>query len=317
MQRLLIDTDPGHDDAIAIFLALAYPEHCELGGITTVAGNQTLDKVTDNALKLLSFVGRPIPVARGAAAPLERPLATASAVHGESGLGGVELPKARYQPVPEPAVDFARRFLAASDEPATIVSIGPQTNLALLLRAFPEAKQRIGLVSFMGGGISHGNRTMTAEFNIYTDPEAAREVIGSGVSLVMSGLDVTEKAYIEEREIDSLKRRGPVSRLVAELLGFYAEVYRSRGLSSPALHDPCSIAYLIRPELFEAEDMYIDVETTGELTRGMTVADRRPGRSIDPNVRVLLDVDRHEFVELLFEGLGRLDREVEESGRNA
>jgi len=316
MQKLIIDTDPGHDDAIAIFLALAYSEQLDLKAVTTVAGNQTLEKVTGNALKLLSYVGRHVPVAAGAAAPLERPLETAASVHGESGLGGVELPPPDYERLDIDAVSLMHRHLQEPGDKLTIVSIGPETNLAALLRAHPEVKEQIGLVSLMGGGISHGNRTMAAEFNIYTDPEAAREVFQSGIPLVMSGLDVTEKAFIEEREIDALRWRGKASALVARLLEFYAAVYRTRGMGAPVLHDPCSVAYLIRPELFEAEDFYVDIETRGEITRGMTVADRRPGRWQEPNVRVLLDVDRRALMELLFEGLARLDRELNDTEGN-
>lgn len=315
MHRLIIDTDPGHDDAIAIFLALAYSEEIDLQGVTTVAGNQTLEKVTGNALKLLSYVGRRVPVAAGASAPLERTLETAAGVHGESGLGGVELPPSDYDRLEVDAVSFMHRLLQESGEPMSIVSIGPETNLASLLRAHPEIKDRIRLVSLMGGGLTHGNRTMAAEFNVYTDPEAAREVFQSGIPLVMSGLDVTEKAFIEDREIDALRWRGKASALVARLLEFYAAVYRARGMLTPVLHDPCAVAYLIRPELFEAEELYVDIETQGEITRGMTVADRRQGRSQQQNVRVLFDVDRRALIELLFEGLARLDRELADTER--
>ncbi len=310
MHTIVIDTDPGHDDAIAIFLALAYPECCRVRGITTVAGNQTLAKVTANARKLLSFVGRPLPVAAGAAAPLERPLTTAGAVHGESGLGGVELPPATFELSPMSAGEFLLETFSASAAPMTLVSLGPETNIATLIRAHPEVRDKIGLISLMGGGIAHGNRTMAAEFNIYADPEAARIVFRSGVPIVMSGLDVTEKAFIEQSEIDALGRGGKVSRLVADLIGFYAAVYRTWGVTTPALHDPCAVAYLIQPDLFRFEEMFVDVETAGEITRGMTVADRRPGRAQAPNLRVLIDVDRNGFIELLREGLSRLDREL-------
>jgi len=311
MLQLVIDTDPGHDDAIAIMTALAYPQHLQLHGLTTVAGNQTIDKVTTNALKILSYLDHPLPVARGAEAPLSRKLVTGAGVHGESGLGGVELPPPGFGPLEEDAESFIARILEEASEPVTLVALGPQTNIALLLQARPELRRKIGLISFMGGGIVHGNRTMAAEFNIYADPEAARVVFRSGVPLVMSGLDVTDKAYIEEKEIAELSRRGRASRLVAELLKYYGEGYRKRGLSSPVLHDPCAIAYLIRPDLFTWEEMFVDVETRGELTRGMTVADMRPGNRQEPNVRVLTDVNRAGFIELIFEALARLDTDTD------
>jgi len=310
MHDLIIDTDPGHDDAIAILLALAYPEACTLRAVTTVAGNQTIEKVTTNALKILSLAGRRIPVAAGARQPLMQPLEVGASVHGESGLDGPALPPPAFEAENGGAQALLAAVLESADQPITLVPIGPQTNVAVLFRERPELKQKVRLISMMGGGLAGGNITMAAEFNIYTDPEAAQEVFAAGIPIAMSGLDVTLRAYMAEKEIEELRRRGRASLLVSELLTFYGTHYRRIGMPGPALHDPCSIAYLIRPELFRYEDLYVAVETKGELTRGMTVADRRSSPERPANARVLLDVDRPAFIELLFDGLARLDREI-------
>ncbi len=310
MHRIIIDTDPGLDDALALLLALAYPEVLEVLAVTTVAGNQTIDKVTANALRILSLAGSRVPVAAGAAKPLERDLVTAAKIHGESGLGGVVLPDPAYASVAGSATELLWETVEGSPDPVTLVPIGPLTNMAELLRAHPEARERIELISFMGGGISGGNTTASAEFNVYVDPEAAGEVFSSGIPLVMSGLDVTMKAYVSYEESRALRGRGRASQLAADLLDFYEDRYRRAGLPGPAIHDACAVAYLINPELFTGEDLHVEVETRGDLTRGATVADRRPGTQSVPNAKVLLDVDRPAFVELLFEGLARIDRRV-------
>jgi len=308
MHTVVIDTDPGLDDAIAILLALAYPEACALRAVTTVAGNQTIQKVTANALKILSFAGSRVPVAAGAAKPLERELVVASKIHGETGLGGVSLPESALTARGTGAQELLLEVIRASAEPTTLVSIGPETNIAALLRDHPKAKERIGLISLMGGSLSAGNVTPAAEFNIYADPEAAKAVFSSGLPLVMSGLDVTHKAYLTSEETRRLRERGPASRLVADLVGCYAVRYERVGMPGAAIHDACAVAYLIRPEIFTGEDLHVEVETTGDTTRGMTVADRRPGNTSKPNVHVLVDVDRAAFVDLLFDGLARIDR---------
>ena len=307
MRKLVIDTDPGLDDAVALLLALAYPETLELAAVTTVAGNQTIEKVTGNALKLLSFAGARVPVASGACRPLIREPLFAARIHGETGLGDVSLAPPLFAAESGDAQDLLARTLSASAEPVMIAPIGPLTNIALLLRAHPELKAKIGLISLMGGSISTGNITSAAEFNIYVDPEAAREVFASGLPLVMSGLEVTLKALITNEELRALGARGRASALAAGIMDCYADRYRRAGYPGAAIHDACAIAYLIRPEIFSGEKLHVEVETAGELTRGMTVADRRPGSKASPNVLVLTDVDRAAFIELLFEAFARLD----------
>lgn len=308
---ILIDCDPGHDDAIAILLALAHPEQLDIRGITTVGGNQILDKITDNALKILSFVNADIPVAKGAAQPLLGKLVTGEEAHGESGMDGPALPASKFKPVEQGAVEFMLDIIRSSEEKITLVPTAPLTNIALLITAYPEVKERIEKISLMGGGLAYGNVTRTAEFNIYVDPEAARIVFESGIPIVMSGLDVTDKAAIFEEEIEELKTRGQVSVMVGELLDFYSIYGKKMGFVGNALHDPCAIAWLLHPELFQSEHLYVTVETEGKLTRGMTVADRRKKPDEPANTEVLLGVDREAFIKLLFDSLDRLDRQME------
>ncbi|MEK3867458.1 nucleoside hydrolase [Paenibacillus sp. FSL H7-0716] len=307
---IIIDCDPGHDDAIAILLAIANSEKLDLRGITTVGGNQILDKITDNALKVISFVNADIPVAKGAAGPLFGKLVTGEEAHGESGMDGPLLPPSKFRPVEQGAVEFMLDIIRSSEEKITLVPMAPLTNIALLITAYPEIKDRIEKISLMGGGISYGNVTSTAEFNIYVDPEAARIVFESGIPITMSGLDVTDKAAIFEDEILALKERGPVSTMVGELLDFYSIYGKKMGYVGSALHDPCAVAWLLYPELFEFEHLYVTVETEGKLTRGMTVADRRKKTDRPANVQVLVGVDREAFMKLIFDSLEKLDQEL-------
>lgn len=307
---IIIDCDPGHDDAIAILLALAHPKQLDIRGITTVGGNHILDKITDNALRVLSFVNADIPVAKGAAAPLFGKLVTGAMAHGDSGMDGPLLPPSRFRPVEKGAVEFMLDIIRTSEEKITLVPMAPLTNIALLITAYPEVKERIEKISLMGGGLAYGNITSTAEFNIYVDPEAARIVFDSGIPITMSGLDVTDKAAIFEDEIQELKQRGPVSVMVGELLDFYSIYGKKMGYIGSALHDPCAIAWLLHPELFQSEQLHVSVETEGRLTRGMTVADRRKKPDNGANTKVLMGVDREAFIRLLFDSLEQLDREL-------
>lgn len=307
---IIIDCDPGHDDAIAILLAIANSEKLDLRGITTVGGNQILDKITENALKVISFVNADIPVAKGAAGPLFGKLVTGEEAHGESGMDGPLLPPSKFRPVKEGAVEFMLNIIRSSEEKITLVPMAPLTNIALLITAYPEIKEKIEKISLMGGGISYGNVTSTAEFNIYVDPEAARIVFESGIPITMSGLDVTDKAAIFEDEIVALKERGPVSTMVGELLDFYSIYGKKMGYVGSALHDPCAVAWLLHPELFVSEHLYVTVETEGKLTRGMTVADKRKKTDRPANVEVLVGVDREAFMKLIFDSLEKLDQEL-------
>lgn len=309
-QTIVFDTDPGLDDAIALLLALAYPDALRVAAVTTVAGNQSIAKVTDNALRLLSFAQTRVTVAAGAVRPLVKDLASAAHIHGETGLGSVRLPTPSFAADPRSAVEVLADVVRTNPEPVTVVSVGPSTNLALFLNLHPDLAGRLGRVSLMGGSLSAGNRTPAAEFNVWTDPEAAAVLFGSGVPLVMAGLDVTHRAYITLEEVARLEARGPASRLVAALIRSYGGRFERVGLPGSAIHDACSVAYLLRPELFTGQDLRVEVETSGAQTRGMTVADRRPGTTAVPNAFVLLDVDRPGFIDLLFDALGILDRRL-------
>jgi inosine-uridine nucleoside N-ribohydrolase len=301
--RILLDCDPGHDDAIALLLALASPE-LELLGVTTVAGNQTLEKTTANAIRVLEFAGRgEIPVAAGADRPLIREPVVASNVHGETGLDGPDLPPPRASRVQQHAVDFLAERIRAENGAVTLVPIGPLTNVALLLALRPDARpERIVL---MGGAIAEGNVTPAAEFNIWCDPEAAARVFASGIDVTMIGLDITHKALFTAAHVERLE--GRVGQMVSELLRFYGEFHRKvyRFDGSP-IHDAVAVAQVIRPDLIDIEHLNTEVEVESELCRGRTVIDvwRRSGR--EPNSHVGVDIDADGFLDLLIERLNSL-----------
>jgi inosine-uridine nucleoside N-ribohydrolase len=298
--EILLDCDPGHDDAIALLLALASPE-VELAGVTTVAGNQTLDKTTANALRVLELVGVEIPVAAGADRPLVRELRVAANVHGETGLDGPDLPPAKGKPVEQHAVDF----LAERVEGRTLVATGPLTNVALLLARHPEA--RPDRLVLMGGAIAEGNVTPAAEFNIWADPEAAARVFESGLDVTMVGLDVTHKALMTRAHAEELRRTGRTGRTVAELFDFFSVFHREvYGLDGAPIHDAVAVAQVIRPELLELQRLHVAVDTESRLCRGRTVVDlwRRTGN--EPNASVAVDIDAEAFLSLLVERLSRL-----------
>jgi inosine-uridine nucleoside N-ribohydrolase len=305
---VLIDCDPGLDDALALLLALASPE-LELLGVTTVAGNQTLDKTTANALRVLELAGRPdVPVAAGADRPLVGELVVAADAHGESGLGGVSLPPPSTEPVAQHAVDFLAERLLRADRPLTLVPLGPLTNVALLLARHPKAAQKIDQIVLMGGAIAEGNMTAAAEFNIWSDPEAAARVFDSGGSVTMVGLDVTNRSVLTLEDADRLRRGGRIGAAIAEMLdfyiGFYSGYYDHGGAP---IHDALAVASLIRPELVTTRERHVAVELAPGYCRGRTVVDMRnllaPPK---PNAKVAVDVDVPAFREFLLERLSKL-----------
>jgi len=304
---IILDVDPGHDDAVAIMLACGAPE-IELLGVTTVAGNVPLEKTTRNALRVLSLVGRPgVPVAAGAAAPLVRPLRTAEDIHGESGLEGPEIPDAPFGPAERGATELIADAVSGSPEPVTLVPVGPLTNVALFVREHPELKGRIARISLMGGSIGLGNTTPAAEFNVYVDPEAAREVFESGLPITMSGLDVTHKAGAGPAQRERLRSLGRVGLVAAELLEYFAATYEGVfGFDAPPLHDAVAVAAVLEPALLETRPMRVDVECESELTRGETVCDFYGVTGKPPNAEVGVGLDREGFFELLYRSLGRL-----------
>ena len=303
---IILDCDPGHDDAIAIVLALASPE-LDVKAITSSAGNQTPEKTLRNVLRMLTLLQRQdIPVAGGARKPLMRELIIADNVHGESGLDGPALPEPDFAPQKCTAIELMAKTLRESPQPVTIVATGPQTNVALLLNSHPELHDKIARIVMMGGAMVLGNWQPAAEFNIYVDPEAAEIVFQSGIPVVMAGLDVTHRAQIHDMDIERFRQVGnPVATIVAELLDFFMEYHKDAkwGFTGAPLHDPCTIAWLLKPELFTCAERWVGVETQGKYTQGMTVVDYYFLTGKQPNTTVLLDVDREGFVDLLAERL--------------
>lgn len=305
-QPIILDCDPGHDDAIALVLALASPE-LDVKAVTSSAGNQTPDKTLRNVLRMLTLLQRTdIPVAGGAQKPLMRELIIADNVHGESGLDGPALPEPTFAPQNCTAVELIAKVLRESSEPVTLVATGPQTNVALLLNSHPELHDRIAKIVIMGGAMTLGNWTPSAEFNIFVDPEAAEIVFQSGIPVVMAGLDVTHRAQIMAADIERFRSIGnPVATTVAELLDFFMEYHKTEkwGFNGAPLHDPCTIAWLLKPEIFTTVTRWVGVETKGKYTQGMTVVDYYFLSGNAPNTEVMLDIDRQAFVDLLAERL--------------
>jgi len=304
---ILIDCDPGHDDAMALLLALASPE-LELLGVTTVHGNQTLDKTTANALRVLELAGRgDTPVAAGADRPLTRAPMVAASVHGESGLDGPDLPPPAGTPVAQHAVDFLAERLAAADRPLTLIPTGPLTNIGLLLAQHPGVADRIERIVLMGGAIAEGNVTPAAEFNIWVDPEAAARVFASGIDVTMVGLDVTHRALMTRAHADALRATGRIGAVVAELWAFYHQFHvRVYDFPGTPIHDALAVAHVIGGDLLRTEHRNVEIETASELCRGRTVVDlwRVSGR--EANAHVAVEVDGPAFLDLLVERIGSL-----------
>jgi inosine-uridine nucleoside N-ribohydrolase len=303
-QQLIIDCDPGHDDAVAILLAL---QHADVHGITTVSGNAPLQAVTQNALALMDLVDSKIPVHAGADQPLAGAKLHAQHVHGASGFGGVSLPTPRSQCASNDAVGF---LLAASREIADlwIVAIGPLTNIALAIAKDPQFVRRIRGISIMGGSTSVGNATATAEFNVLADPEAAASVFSSGANLMMCGLNLTRQLMTDDAFIDPLREQGVIPKLVTDLYTHMHErMVALTGERRSALHDPCAVLALTHPELIRFEARFANVELNATLTRGMTVVDERvapPGKPRNPaNVEVAYEIDAAEAKAVILAAL--------------
>jgi inosine-uridine nucleoside N-ribohydrolase len=305
---ILFDCDPGHDDAIALLLALASPE-LDVLGVTTVAGNQTLDKTTANAIRVLEFIGRSdVPVAAGADRPLVREQHAAAHVHGETGLDGPDLPPPRGAPVEAHAVDFLAERLAASERRVTLVPVGPLTNVALLLARYREASDRIERIVLMGGSIAEGNVTPAAEFNIWADPEAAARVFASGIDVTMIGLDVTHKALLTEADAERLRALGKAGRMVAELFDFFHRYHVSQyGFEGSPIHDAVAVAHVFVPDLVETRERHVAIDCASELCRGRTVVDLWKRTENVPNAHVGVAVDGRRFIELLLERIATYD----------
>ncbi|MGB9243258.1 MAG: nucleoside hydrolase [Candidatus Acidiferrales bacterium] len=326
-RRVIIDTDPGVDDALAILLALRSPE-LQVEAITPVAGNVPLDFTLPNALKLVEIAGRTdVPVAGGARHPLVRKLITGERVHGNNGLAGVEFPEPKIKPVAESAPEMIRKIVKANPGEITIVAVGPLTNVALALRDDQDLAAKIKSIVIMGGSLSGGNVTPAAEFNLYVDPEAARIVFDAGVPLTMVGLDVTRKVLFTDERLKALETaKNPSGIAAAKIMAATLE-HLNRGPHPmiEAMHDPLTVANLIDPGILTLKDYYVEVETDGEFTAGETIgwaygpargsapmalADKHEGSPVlateetfKANARVAMEVDAERFFRLL---LGRL-----------
>ncbi|SLN53923.1 Pyrimidine-specific ribonucleoside hydrolase RihA [Roseovarius gaetbuli] len=310
-RQIIIDTDPGQDDAVAILLALACPDALEVLGITCVAGNVPLEMTTRNARIICELAGKVnVPIHAGCDRPLGRDLVTAEHVHGRSGLDGPNLPAPVMPLQDKHGVDFIIDTLR--ERPAksvTLVPIGPLTNIASAFKNAPDIIEKVEEIILMGGAhFSQGNVTPVAEFNIHVDPQAAEIVFGAGVPLVMMPLDVTHKALVTRARNAALRAIGtPVGRAVADLTGFFERYNPERyGEDGAPLHDPCTIGWLLKPELFKGRRVNVMIETQSELTMGMTVTDWWGATDRPPNATFIHNIDAEGFFDLLTERLARL-----------
>ena len=307
VKPIIIDCDPGHDDAAALLLALASDE-VHLLGVTTVAGNQTLAKTTANAIRVLDCAGRAdVPVAAGADRPLMRELHVAADIHGETGLEGAELPAPSRAPLDAHAVDWLAAALEAAPDPVTLVPTGPLTNIALLFARYPGIEERIERVVLMGGSIGEGNVTPAAEFNIWGDPEAAHRVFSTDVDLTMVGLDVTHQALLTPSHLEVLESTGPPGKLIADLYRFFLSIHGERyGWAGAPVHDAVAVAHVIDGSLLQTTRCAVNIDTGGELSRGRTNADVRRQTDWLPLHHVATGIDAERFLSLLVERISAL-----------
>ena len=289
---IIIDTDPGIDDALALAVAL-FSEELDVRLITTVAGNVSLEHVTQNTLRLLRFFGKDVPVAKGAAQPLIAEFVDASNVHGKTGMEGYDFPEPGEELLlQEHAVNAMRRVIMESKEPVTLVPIATLTNIALLFAMYPEVKSNIKEIVMMGGSASRGNKGVMSEFNVATDPEAAQMVFQCGLPIVMAGLDVGLKALVLPEDSEEIKKMGKTGDMAYHLFKRYRGGSFGTGLK---MYDSCAVAYLLCPELFTVEETYVGVELHGTMTAGCTVVDLKGYLHKEPNARVCTDIDGDRF----------------------
>ncbi|MCD6443026.1 MAG: nucleoside hydrolase [Thermotogae bacterium] len=307
-EKIILDCDPGHDDAVAIILAVA-DEKLELLGITTVVGNTSLENATNNALRILNLVGvKDLEVYPGAGRPLIRDTVLAPRIHGYSGLEGAEIPEPHKKPSTKHAIDFMAEMIEKYPNEVTIVTTGPLTNFALFALKYPHLVGKIKSHVMMAGGIAFGNVTPVAEFNVFADPEAMSVVLGLDIPKVMAPLDLTHQAVVDHEIVNKIRNLGKeYLKPIADLLEFFIGAYkRYFGIDGAPLHDPCAVMYLIDRDMFEWEEMYVQVELKGELTYGQTVADIWHLGGKDPNLRVLKKIDSKRFFERLLDDLQKI-----------
>lgn len=304
-RKIILDCDPGHDDAIAMLLAHGSPA-IDLLAVTTVAGNQTLDKVTRNALAVAEIAGIHVPIAAGCARPLVRPVEIAPSIHGDSGMDGPQLPPPSRQVDPRHAVDLIIELIMSHPPGAiTLVPTGALTNIALAVRKEPRIVSRVREVVLMGGGYHTGNWSAVAEFNIKIDPEAAHIVFNTPWPLTMVGLDLTHQAVATPAVLARIAALNTApARFVQELLLFFGDSYRrEQGFAAPPVHDPCAVAYVIDPQVMTVRKVPLDVELHGALTLGMTVADFRQPATEDCHTQVAMQLDQQKFWQMIEDAL--------------
>lgn len=306
--RIIIDTDPGIDDALAFLLALASPE-IQLEALTTTQGNVTLEKATRNALSVLELArASHTPVASGSVLPLVQPLLASAYVHGESGIGNSQLPEPRAKPVPEHAVDYLIEHVLAEPGEISIFPIGPLTNIAMAIRKDPRFAKAVKELVIMGGAIlEHGNMTPLAEFNIYVDPHAAHIVFHSGIPITLIPLDVTHKCLLKWEHVERLmKINSPISRFIREAIEVYLKASYELGYEGSALHDPLTLATIIAPELLTLKEYYVDVDISGGVSMGKTFADVLNVTKKPANMKVAMHVRGEDFIELFLQRMENL-----------
>lgn len=297
---IIIDTDPGIDDAVALAIAL-FNETLDVRMITTVHGNVSLEKVTYNALRLMKYYDKQVPIAKGADRPLVADVVDASDIHGETGMDGYDFEEPNNDLLLDKhAVNAMYEEILNSKEKITIVPIGPLTNIALLLRLYPEVKENIEEIILMGGSTGRGNASVMAEFNIYADPEAAKIVFSSGLPIVMAGIDVGQKALVYPEDSAILKDMNDTGNMIYHLFKKYRGGSFNKGLK---MYDSCAVAYLLKPDLFETVDTFVDIELNGAYTKGATIVDLKNYLKEESNVKVCLDIDADAFKKWFMENI--------------
>lgn len=313
-RKIIMDCDPGIDDAVALCLAAAHPEVFEILGITTVAGNQTIEKVTENALRLVDFYKLDVPVAKGAKVPILRPPVTASDIHGKNGIGDVDIPETDRKVEEETAVLFMKKLFdgLGKGEKVTLIPTGPLTNIALLFHVFPEVKEQVEEIILMGGAAVGGNVTPASEFNIYEDPEGAAIVFNSGVPIVMCGLDATHLCGMDQKSANELMEKGGrIAQAVGGMVQFYLNSPAYRDKNAACIHDAATFMYILHPEIFKGVKMPVSVDCSDGPMRGNTLCDMRgkvPEEGLP--VTVLMDADGEKFQEYLLDAVHVLDKKL-------
>ena len=310
-EKIILDCDPGHDDAVAIMLAAINPK-IELLGITVVAGNQKLEKTVNNALKVCNHLNLDVPVYSGMSRPMIREQLIADDIHGETGLDGPKFEELKIKAEDKHAVNFIIDTLMNSDEKITLVPTGPLTNIGMAIRFEPRIIEKINRIVLMGGSYQLGNMTPAAEFNIFADPDAAHIVFSSGVKIVMMGLDLTRQASATKEVVEKIKSlNNKASKLFVDLMEFFAASQKNVfGWSAPPVHDPTTIAYIIDPECIEVKPMFCEIELWSERSYGRTLCDYFGILKKEPNVDVAVKLDFDRFWNLIYENLKLYDNHI-------